>query len=76
MRQKSDKKLPFLAHPCPGQQQTEYVLLLPEILITARFFDSIVSNNRFQSFFGSINHNSDIVYDDQNFQLYHDFGIR
>jgi len=31
------------------------------IMITTKFLDLIVGNNRFQSIFGSINHNSMIV---------------
>ena len=31
------------------------------IMIVTRFLDSIVGNNRFQSIFGSIDHNSMIV---------------
>ena len=31
------------------------------IMIVTRFLDSIVGNNRFQSIFGSIDHNSIIV---------------
>jgi len=47
------------------------------IMIETRFLDSIVGKNRFQSIFGSIDHNSTIVtyYDDRNFQLDHDFGV-
>ena len=46
-------------------------------MIATTFFDSIDVNNRFQSIFGSIDHNSMILtykYVDQNFQLDHDFG--
>ena len=37
----------------------------------------IVGNNRFQSIFGSIDHNSMIMteYDNQNFHLDPDFGV-
>ena len=47
------------------------------IMITSRLLDSIVGNNRFQSIFSSINHNSMIVneHDKHNFQLDHDFGV-
>ena len=47
------------------------------IMIATRLLDSIVGNNRFQSIFSSIDHNSMIVvwYDNQNFQLDHDFGV-
>ena len=47
------------------------------IMIATRFFELIVSNNRFKFIIGSIDHNRMIVtyYDDQNFQLYHGFGV-
>ena len=43
-------------------------------MIATRFLDC---SNRYQSIFGSIDHNSMIMtqYDEQNFQLYHNFGV-
>ena len=54
--------------------------ILPQLLmvmIVTRFLDLIVGNDWFQSIFGSIDHNSMIMtlYDNQNFQLNHDFGV-
>ena len=46
-------------------------------MIATRFLDLIVGNDRFQSVFGSLDYNSMIAtqYDDQNFQLDHDFEV-
>ena len=48
-----------------------------KVMIATRFMDSIVGNTRFQSVFGSVDHNSMIeaLYDDQNFQLDHAYGV-
>ena len=54
-----------------------YQVELLKIMITSRFLDFIVGNNRLPSIFGSIDHNSMIVAqdEDQNVQLDHEIGV-